>query len=66
MSKHLYFIGRYRQTEVTVPLNKVIFHVPFYPLPELDIGIENQYSDDYELTPFLQFTQAWRGYAGGA
>src|SRR5450631_89389 len=37
-------------------------HVPFNPLPEHDIGAANRYSDDYELTPFLQFTQArrWR------
>ena len=36
------------------------FHVPFSPSPEHDIGAANQYNDDYELTSFLQSTQAWR------
>ena len=35
-------------------------HVPFNPSPEHDIGSANRYSDDYELTPFSQSTQAWR------
>ena len=34
--------------------------VPFIPSPERDIGAENQYSDDYDHTPFSQFIQAWR------
>jgi hypothetical protein len=34
-------------------------HVPFNPLLEHDINVANRYSDDYELTPFLQSTQAW-------
>ena len=35
-------------------------HVPFNPSPRHDIGAKNQYSDDYERTPFSQSTQAWR------
>jgi hypothetical protein len=35
-------------------------HVLFNPSPEHDIGAGNQYSDDYELIPFSQSTQAWR------
>ena len=35
-------------------------HVPFNPSSDHNIGAENEYSDDYELTPFSQFTQAWR------
>ena len=35
-------------------------HVPFNPLSEHDIGATNQYSDDYELTPYLQSIQARR------
>ena len=35
-------------------------HVPVNPLPKHDIGVGNRYSDDYELTPFLQSTQTWR------
>ena len=35
-------------------------HVPFNPSSEHNIGARNQHSDDYELTPFLQSTQAWR------
>jgi hypothetical protein len=35
-------------------------HVPFTPSPKYDICAGNQCSDDYELTPFLQSTQAWR------
>jgi len=35
-------------------------HVLFTPSPEHDKGVENQCSDDYELTPFLQSTQTWR------
>jgi hypothetical protein len=34
--------------------------VPYNPSPEHDIGVGNQYTDDFELTPFSQFTQAWR------
>jgi hypothetical protein len=36
------------------------FHVLFTSSPEHDIGVGNQYNDDYELTPFSQSTQAWR------
>ena len=35
-------------------------HNLFNPSPKHDIGVGNQYSDDYELTPFSQFIQAWR------
>ena len=35
-------------------------HVPFNPSPEHDIGAVNRYSDDYEMTPFSQSTEAWR------
>ena len=35
-------------------------HVPFNSSPEHDIGVANRYSDDYELTPLSQSTQAWR------
>ena len=35
-------------------------HVPFNPSPEHDNGAGKQCSDDYELTPFSQSTQAWR------
>jgi hypothetical protein len=35
-------------------------HVPFNPSPEHDIGVGNQFNDDYEQTSFLQLTQAWR------
>ncbi len=35
-------------------------HIPFNPSPKHDIGVGNQYCDDYELTPFSQFIQAWR------
>ena len=33
-------------------------HVPLNPLPEHDIGGANRCSDDYELIPFSQSTQA--------
>ena len=35
-------------------------HVLLNPPPEHDVGAVNWGSDDYELTLFLQFTQAWR------
>jgi hypothetical protein len=35
-------------------------YVPFTPLPKYDIGVANRNNDNYKLTPFLQFTQAWR------
>ena len=35
-------------------------HIPFNPSPEFEFTAGNQDSDDYELTPFLQFTQALR------
>ena len=35
-------------------------HVLFNSSPEHNISAGNRYSDDYELTPFLQFTQASR------
>ena len=35
-------------------------YVHFNPSPEHDIGVANRGSDDYELTPFLQSTQARR------
>ena len=35
-------------------------NVPFNPSPEYDIGDGNQYSDAYEITPFLHSTEAWR------
>ena len=35
-------------------------HVPFNLLLEYDIGAGNQNSDDYDLTSFSQFIQAWR------
>ena len=35
-------------------------HVHFNSSPEHDIGVANRYSDDYEMTPFSQSTQAWR------
>ena len=35
-------------------------HVPFNSSPKHNICIVNRYSDDYEMTQFLQFTQAWR------
>src|ERR1700737_2895545 len=35
-------------------------HVPFNPSPEHDNSAGKQCSDDYELTPFSQSTQAWR------
>ena len=35
-------------------------YVPINPSPEYKKGVGNQHSDDYELTPFLQSTQAWR------
>ena len=35
-------------------------HVPFNTSPEHEIGVANRYTDDYEMTPFLQSTQAWR------
>ena len=35
-------------------------HVPFNPLSEHDIGVENRCSDDYKLIPFSESTQAWR------
>jgi hypothetical protein len=34
--------------------------VLFIPSWERDIRAGNQCSDDYNLTPFLQSTQAWR------
>jgi hypothetical protein len=33
-------------------------HIIFNPVPKHDKGDENQYSDDYKFTPFLQSTQA--------
>jgi hypothetical protein len=35
-------------------------HIFFNPSPEHDIGVANQYSNDYKLTPFTQSTQALR------
>jgi hypothetical protein len=35
-------------------------HIPFNPSPEFEFAVGNRSSDDYELTPFLQSTQAWR------
>src|SRR6202022_2803281 len=35
-------------------------HIPFNPSPKHDNGVGKQCSDDYELTPFSQSTQAWR------
>ena len=33
-------------------------HIPFNSSPEFEFRPANQVSDDYELTPFLQSTQA--------
>ena len=35
-------------------------HIPFNSSPEFEFRPANQVSDDYELTPFLQSTQARR------
>ena len=35
-------------------------HIPFNPSPEFEFAAGNRSSDDYELTPFSQSTQAWR------
>ena len=35
-------------------------HIPFNSSPEFEFRPGNAGSDDYELTPFLQSTQAWR------
>jgi hypothetical protein len=35
-------------------------HIPFNPSPEFEFAARNRSSDDYELSPFLQSTQAWR------
>ena len=35
-------------------------HIPFNPLPKFEFAAGNRGSNDYELTPFLQSTQAWR------
>ena len=35
-------------------------HILFNPLPEFEFVVGNRGSNDYELTLFLQSTQAWR------
>jgi len=35
-------------------------HIFFNPSPEFEFVAGNRGSDDYELTPFLQFIQTWR------
>jgi hypothetical protein len=35
-------------------------HILFNPSPEFEFVAGNRGSDDYELTPFSQSTQAWR------
>jgi hypothetical protein len=35
-------------------------HISYNPLPEFEFVAGNRGSDDYELTLFLQSTQAWR------
>ena len=35
-------------------------HALLNPFPEHDIGAGKQNSNDFDLTPFLQSTQAWR------
>jgi hypothetical protein len=35
-------------------------HIPFSPPPEIEFVAGNRGSNDYELTPFSQSTQAWR------
>jgi hypothetical protein len=40
-------------------------YVLFNPSWKHDIGIVNRYSDNYEMTSFLQFTQTWRWRRSG-
>ena len=35
-------------------------HIPFNPSPECGVNGAKQFCDDYEITPFLQSTQAWK------
>ena len=35
-------------------------HIPFNPLPKRGVNGTKQSHDDYEITPFLQSTQAWK------
>ena len=35
-------------------------NIPVNSSPEFEFRFGNRGSDDYELTPFSQFTQAWR------
>jgi hypothetical protein len=35
-------------------------HISFNPSSEFEFAAGNRSSDDYELTPFSQSTQAWR------
>ena len=35
-------------------------HIPVNLSPEFEFAAGNRSSDDYELTPFSQSTQAWR------
>ena len=41
-------------------VNLVDPYVPFNPSPKYERGAAKGYREDYERTPFLQSTQAWK------
>ena len=41
-------------------INLADLHIPFYPSPKGGLSGAKRFWDDYEITPFLRSTQAWK------